>query len=129
VAAELLEAGHGVNVLTGGTDVHLALVDLRESEIDGQQSEDRLHEIGITVNRNAVPFDTRPPMVTSGLRVGAGALATRGLQVEDFAEVGQIMATALTPAFDDRRADLAERVAAIAERYPLYEHLAAQPVA
>ena len=70
VAAALLEAGHGVNVLTGGTDVHLVLVDLRESELDGQQAEDRLHDIGITVNRNAVPFDPRPPMVTSGLRVG-----------------------------------------------------------
>ena len=63
-------AGHGVNVLTGGTDVHLALVDLRDSELDGQQAEDRLHDIGITVNRNAVPYDPRPPMVTSGLRVG-----------------------------------------------------------
>ena len=70
VAEALLGAGHGVNVLTGGTDVHLVLVDLRESELDGQQAEDRLHEIGITVNRNAVPFDPRPPMVTSGLRVG-----------------------------------------------------------
>src|ERR1700709_2031787 len=69
VAAALMGAGHGVNVLTGGTDVHLALVDLRESEIDGQQSEDRLHDIGITVNRNAVPFDPRPPMVPSGLCV------------------------------------------------------------
>ena len=65
--------GHGVNVLTGGTDVHLVLVDLRESELDGQQAEDRLHDIGITVNRNAVPFDPRPPMVTSGLRVGTPA--------------------------------------------------------
>ena len=102
VAAELLEAGHGVNVLTGGTDVHLALVDLRESEIDGKQAEDRLHEIGITVNRNAVPFDPRPPMVTSGLRVGTPALATRGLQVDDFQEVGKIIATALTPAFEER---------------------------
>ena len=103
VAAELLRAGHGVNVLTGGTDVHLALVDLRESEIDGQEAEDRLHDIGITVNRNAVPFDPRPPMVTSGLRVGASALATRGLQADDFTEVGQVMATALTPAYEDRR--------------------------
>src|SRR5215212_9855592 len=103
VAAELLRAGHGVNVLTGGTDVHLALVDLRDSEIDGQQAEDRLHDIGITVNRNAIPFDPRPPMVTSGLRVGASALATRGLQADDFTEVGQIMATALTPAYGDRR--------------------------
>jgi glycine hydroxymethyltransferase len=123
VAAQLVTAGHGIDVLTGGTDVHLALVDLRESELDGRQAEDRLHEIGITVNRNAVPFDPRPPMVTSGLRVGTPALATRGLQVSDFTEIGQIMATALTPAFDIEKADLAERVTAIADRYPLYEHL------
>ncbi len=125
VAAELVGAGHGVDVLTGGTDVHLALVDLRESALDGQQAEDRLHEIGITVNRNAVPFDPRPPMVTSGLRVGTPALATRGLQTEDFSEIGRIMATALTPAFADAKSELADRVAAIADRYPLYEHLSA----
>jgi glycine hydroxymethyltransferase len=123
VAEELGHTGNGVTVLTGGTDVHLVLVDLRESELDGRQAEDRLHEIGITVNRNAVPFDPRPPMVSSGLRVGAPALATRGLQVEDFHEVGKIMATALTPAFEGARDDLAERVTAIAERYPLYEQL------
>jgi glycine hydroxymethyltransferase len=125
VAAELVGAGHGIDVLTGGTDVHLALVDLRESELDGQQAEDRLHEIGITVNRNAVPFDPRPPMVTSGLRVGTPALATRGLQVDDFTEIGRIMATALTPAFEAEKAGLADRVTAIADRYPLYEHLSA----
>jgi glycine hydroxymethyltransferase len=125
VAEGLLNAGHGVNVLTGGTDVHLVLVDLRESEIDGQQSEDRLHDIGITVNRNAVPFDPRPPAVTSGLRVGTSALATRGLHGDDFREVGEIIATALTPAFDGQRDELAERVSAIAERYPLYEQLGA----
>jgi glycine hydroxymethyltransferase len=123
VAKALASVGHGVDVLTGGTDVHLALVDLRQSEIDGQQSEDRLHDIGITVNRNAVPFDPRPPMVTSGLRVGTSALATRGLQADDFAEVGDIIATALTPDFDAKRDELAERVSAIAERYPLYEAL------
>jgi glycine hydroxymethyltransferase len=123
VADALLGAGHGINVLTGGTDVHLALVDLRESELDGQQAEDRLHDINITVNRNAVPFDPRPPMVTSGLRVGTSALATRGLQVDDFREVGDLIASALTPSFDERRDDLAERVAAITDRYPLYEHL------
>jgi glycine hydroxymethyltransferase len=125
VAAALMKAGHGVNVLTGGTDVHLALVDLRESEIDGQQSEDRLHAVGITVNRNAVPFDPRPPMVTSGLRVGTAALATRGLQADDFAEIGEIIATALTPAYEAKRDELAERVTATADRYPLYEHLSA----
>ncbi|WP_372789167.1 serine hydroxymethyltransferase [Paraconexibacter sp.] len=132
VAAELLRAHateHGVNVLTGGTDVHLVLVDLRESELDGQMSEDRLHEIGITVNRNAVPFDPRPPMITSGLRVGAPALATRGLQTEDFSEVGSIIATALTPEFEARKAELAERVSAVADKYPLYEHLTARVTA
>ena len=125
VAAALLDAGHGINVLTGGTDVHLALVDLRESELNGQQAEDRLAEVGITVNRNAVPFDPRPPMVTSGLRVGAAALATRGLQPEDFAEIGEIMATTLGPGFEAGKEELADRARAIADRYPLYEHLAA----
>jgi glycine hydroxymethyltransferase len=125
LAEELLDVGRsvGVNVLTGGTDVHLILVDLRESELDGQQAEDRLHDIGITVNRNAVPFDPRPPMVTSGLRIGTSALATRGVQVDDFHEIGRIIATALTPEFESRRGELADRVGAIVERYPLYEHL------
>jgi glycine hydroxymethyltransferase len=117
--------GSGVSVLTGGTDVHLVLVDLRESELDGQMAEDRLHEIGITVNRNAVPFDPRPPAVSSGLRVGASALATRGVQVDDFSEIGRIIARALQPDFDAARADLAERVSAIADRYPLYAQLGA----
>ena len=115
----------GVNVLTGGTDVHLVLVDLRDSELDGMQAEDRLHDIGITVNRNAVPFDPRPPAVSSGLRVGASALATRGLQADDFTEIGRIIAAALQPGFEDAQAELAERVTAIADRYPLYAHLGA----
>jgi glycine hydroxymethyltransferase len=124
VATELLGAGHGVSVLTGGTDVHLVLCDLRESSLNGQQAEDRLAEVGITVNRNAVPFDPRPPAVSSGLRIGTPALATRGLQVDDFVEIGGILAAALAPeGFDDRRAELAERAAAIAERYPLYAGL------
>jgi glycine hydroxymethyltransferase len=125
VAEELLEAGSGVNVLTGGTDVHLVLVDLRESELDGQMAEDRLHEIGITVNRNAVPFDPRPPAVSSGLRVGTSALATRGLQAEDFTEIGDIIARALQPGFDGAKTELADRVSAIADRYPLYAQLGA----
>ncbi len=129
LAAELLKAGHGVNVLTGGTDVHLLLVDLRETELTGRQAEDRMHEIQITVNRNAVPFDPRPPMEASGLRIGTAALATRGLQAEDFSEVGQILASALTPGYELRAAELAERVGAIVERYPLYEGLAAAAVA
>ena len=126
VANALLGAGNGVNVLTGGTDVHLVLVDLRESELDGQQAEDRLHEIGITVNRNAVPFDPRPPAVSSGLRVGTSALATRGLSASDFEEIGAIIATALGTEFDAKRSELADRVTAVADRFPLYAHLGAQ---
>jgi glycine hydroxymethyltransferase len=125
-AQELLSAGHGVNVLTGGTDVHLVLVDLRDArpELTGRQAEDRLHAIDVTVNRNAVPFDPRPPMEASGLRIGTPALATRGLQHDDFVEVGKIMAIALTPEYESRAGELAERVAQIVERYPLYDWVA-----
>ena len=123
VAEELVQAGNGVNVLTGGTDVHLVLVDLRESELDGKQAEDRLHDIGITVNRNAVPFDPRPPAVSSGLRVGTSALATRGIQADEFQEIGKLIAQALQPGFDDVRGELAERVTAIADAHPLYAQL------
>jgi glycine hydroxymethyltransferase len=127
LARRLLKAGHGINVLTGGTDVHLILVDLRETApaLSGKQAEDRLHEIQITVNRNAVPFDPRPPIEASGLRIGTPALATRGLQEEDFEEIGDILAVALTPEYESRAGELAERVGAIVERYPLYEGLPA----
>jgi glycine hydroxymethyltransferase len=122
IAEELLEAG--VNVLTGGTDVHLVLADLRESELSGQDAEDRLNEIGITVNRNAVPNDPRPAMVTSGLRIGTPALATRGLGVDDFREIGQVIGSALTGGFGEaEKAELSERTKAIAEAHPLYPHL------
>jgi glycine hydroxymethyltransferase len=128
VAEQLLAAGNGLNVLTGGTDVHLALVDLRtlQPELSGKQAEDRLHEVGITVNRNAVPFDPRPPMEASGLRIGTPALATRGLQCEDFEEAGKIIAaTLLSGDFASDTAVLSGQVRAIVERYPLYEDLPA----
>ncbi|WP_086721147.1 serine hydroxymethyltransferase [Streptomyces angustmyceticus] len=112
---------HGVSVLSGGTDVHLVLVDLRDSELDGQQAEDRLHEVGITVNRNAIPNDPRPPMVTSGLRIGTPALATRGFGAEDFREVADIIAEALKPAYDAEA--LKARVTALAGKFPLYPSL------
>jgi glycine hydroxymethyltransferase len=129
VAAELLGAGGGVSVLTGGTDVHLVLCDLRESELDGKQAEDRLHSIGITVNRNAVPFDPRPPAISSGLRIGTPALATRGLQHEDFVEVGSIIAEALVAEdFERRQPEFVERTTAIADRYPLYSRLGAAAI-
>ncbi|GAA2597943.1 serine hydroxymethyltransferase [Actinomadura fulvescens] len=111
----------GVKVLTGGTDVHLVLVDLVDSELTGRDAEDRLHSIGITVNRNAVPNDPRPPMVTSGLRIGTPALATRGFQEDDFREVADVIALALQPSFDS--AALAARVKALADQHPLYPNL------
>jgi glycine hydroxymethyltransferase len=114
-------AESGVRVASGGTDVHLVLVDLVESALDGKQAEDRLHRIGITVNRNAVPFDPRPPMVTSGLRVGTPALATRGFLDDDFAEVADVLAAALCAGEDDRAMDaLRLRTARLTERHPLY---------
>jgi glycine hydroxymethyltransferase len=114
----------GVRVLTGGTDVHLVLVDLVESTLDGQQAEDRLHSVGITVNRNAVPFDPRPPMITSGLRIGTPALATRGFGADDFAEVADIIAEALRPELDPAaREALRARVELLAKRHPLYADL------
>ena len=90
-------AEHGISVLTGGTDVHLVLVDLRESQLDGRQGEDILHEVGITVNRNSVPWDPRPPMTTSGLRIGTPALASRGFGEAEFREVSDVIAEALKP--------------------------------
>lgn len=121
LTSEEARAG-GVDVLTGGTDVHLVLADLRNSPLDGKQAEDLLHEVGITVNRNAVPFDPRPPMVTSGVRIGTPALATRGFGDAEFAEVADIIATTLRPAEPDIPA-LRDRVAALANRFPLYEGL------
>lgn len=111
----------GVQVLTGGTDVHLVLVDLRNSKLDGQQGEDLLHEVGITVNRNAVPFDPRPPMVTSGLRIGASALASRGLDAEAFTEVADVIGTALAGNADLEA--LRARVEKVTRDFPLYEGL------
>jgi len=114
-------AGKGIAVLTGGTDVHLVLVDLRAFDLDGRQAEDLLHEVGITVNRNAVPFDPRPPMTTSGLRIGTAALATRGFGEAEFGEVSDIIAAALAGASDI--GSLRDRVRALATATPLYEGL------
>ncbi|MUL77267.1 serine hydroxymethyltransferase [Mycolicibacterium sp. CBMA 226] len=114
----------GINVVSGGTDVHLVLVDLRESELDGKQAEDRLHRAGITVNRNAVPFDPRPPMVSSGVRIGTAALATRGFDLDSFREVADVISHALRPGTDDAAlAELRARVAVLADRFPLYPDL------
>jgi glycine hydroxymethyltransferase len=111
----------GINVLTGGTDVHLVLADLREAAIDGKQAEDALHEVGITVNRNSVPNDPRPPLKTSGIRIGTPALATRGFGDDEFREVADILALTLIGEVPVR--ELANRVDALTARLPLYEGL------
>ena len=111
----------GITLRSGGTDVHLVLVDLRDAEIDGKQAEDLLHEIHITVNRNSVPNDPRPPMVTSGLRIGTPALATRGFGDTEFTEVADIIALALLPGADIDA--LRARVAALTAAFPLYAGL------
>lgn len=117
----------GIDLLTGGTDVHLVLVDLVNSNLDGQQAENLLHEAGITVNRNAVPFDPRPPAITSGLRIGTPALATRGFGEAEFREVADIIASVLVDgAAGESAVDVAKyraRVAKLTEAFPLYPGL------
>ncbi len=117
--ADVAEAG--ISVRSGGTDVHLILVDLRNAEIDGKQAEDLLHEVGVTVNRNAVPNDPRPPLVTSGLRIGTPALATRGFGDAEFTEVADVIALALLPNADVPA--LRARTKALADAFPLYPGL------
>ena len=130
ILAERLKADDakaaGITLVTGGTDVHLVLVDLVNSKLDGQQAEDLLHEVGITVNRNAVPFDPRPPKVTSGLRIGTPALATRGFDAKDFAEVADIIGTTLVQGASGAAVDvdgLRARVKALTDAHPLYAGL------
>jgi glycine hydroxymethyltransferase len=120
--ADELDAG-GVDVLTGGTDVHLVLVDLSPTGLDGKTAEKRLEDVGITVNRNAIPFDERPPMNPSGLRIGTPALTTRGLGEDDVREIARIIVATLSDRFDTERHALLERSRALMERYPLYPQL------
>src|SRR5918994_1532714 len=123
VLAEELQAG-GLEVLTGGTDVHLVLVDLTSTGLDGQTAEDRLEKVGITVNRNAIPFDERPPMNPSGLRIGTPALTTRGMVEENMREIARIIVAALLgDDFESERGPLMERSRGLMVRYPLYPHL------
>ncbi len=124
-AAGLIE--NGVDVLTAGTDVHLVLVDLTSTGLDGKQAEDRLEQVGITVNRNAIPFDERPPMNPSGLRIGTPALTTRGLVEDDMREIALVIAAALSDRFEAEREALGERTRSLIDRYPLYAQLSPTP--
>jgi glycine hydroxymethyltransferase len=109
---------NGLDLVTGGTDTHLLLVDLRKSEWTGKDAEERLAEVNVTVNRNTVPFDERSPFVTSGVRVGTPAMTMRGFDEEDFRETGRIIAEALveSPGVEGLRG----RVAALCAKRPLY---------
>jgi glycine hydroxymethyltransferase len=117
VLAETLLDG-GIDLVTGGTDTHLMLLDLRNSEWTGKAAEDRLHDVNITANRNTIPFDERPPTVASGVRIGTPAMTMRGFDDDDFRETGRIIVDALTesPDLDALRG----RVAALCDKRPLY---------
>jgi glycine hydroxymethyltransferase len=121
LGAGLIEGG--IDIVTGGTDVHLVLVDLTSTGLDGQTGEDRLDQVGITVNRNTIPFDERSPMNPSGLRIGTPALTTRGFEPEDMTEIAAIIAAALSDGFADQRESLIARSRALLDRYPLYPGL------
>jgi glycine hydroxymethyltransferase len=126
--ARALAAGleaNGIPVITGGTDVHLVLVDLTPTGLDGQTGEDRLEAVGITVNRNAIPFDERPPMNPSGLRIGTPALTTRGMGEAEMTEIAEVIATALSDDFEGAKDDLAARTGALMDQFPLYSEIAA----
>jgi glycine hydroxymethyltransferase len=116
LAADLLAGG--LDIITGGTDTHLLCVDLRSTEWTGKDAEDRLHEVQVTVNKNAIPFDERPPTVTSGLRLGSPAVTMRGFDQEDMAEVAGIIVAAL--AENAELEALRARSAALCAKHPLY---------
>ncbi|RDI75394.1 Glycine/serine hydroxymethyltransferase [Gaiella occulta] len=126
LADELMSGG--LDVLTGGTDTHVLQLDLRGTEWTGKDAEERLHEVKLTVNRNTVPYDERPPTIASGIRIGTPAATMRGFDEEDFREVGRIIVGALADgagAVDI--AALAARSVALCERRPLYPGRAAFP--
>ena len=126
IAARLMAddvKANGITVLTGGTDVHLVMVDLRHSELDGKQGEDLLARCGITINRNTVPFDPRPASVASGLRIGTSALATRGFGPKEYEEVADVIGTALAHGLEADTDALARRVGKLTEEFPLYPGL------
>ena len=122
LAAELVDGG--LALVSGGTDTHLLLVDLSDTTLTGADGEERLHRAGITVNKNGVPFDERPPTVTSGLRIGTPALTTRGLGEDEMREIGQVIVAALREEVSDAELEaLRARSRAVGERFPIYPGL------
>jgi glycine hydroxymethyltransferase len=121
--AEGLKA-EGFRLVSGGTDNHLILVDVRNKNLTGKEAEKLLDNIGITCNKNTIPFDPASPFVTSGIRLGTPAATTRGFKEEDFKEVAAIMGLVLNnPEDTEKHAEAAKRVAALCKKYPLYENL------
>ena len=119
LAAALQEKG--LTIVSGGTDTHVMLVDVRNTGLTGKEAEHLLDEVGITCNKNTIPFDPASPFVTSGIRLGTPALTTRGLQVKDMEEIADIIATVLKNPEDKAVHEAAsKRVAALCEAYPLY---------
>lgn len=122
LAAELI--AKGLTIVSGGTDTHVMLVDVRNTGLTGKEAEHLLDEIGITANKNTIPFDPASPFVTSGVRLGTPALTTRGLKEDDMKEIADIIATVLqNPEDAAKHQDAAKRVAALCEKYPLYPNL------
>jgi glycine hydroxymethyltransferase len=112
--------GAGLKLVSGGTDNHLMLLDLRGTGVTGKELEHRLDEVGITANKNAIPFDPEKPFVTSGVRLGTPAATTRGLDETDFAEVGRLIALCVTD-FEKEKDNIKASVKAICEKHPLYK--------
>ena len=111
----------GFRLVSGGTDNHLMLVDLTGMKVDtGKEAEHLLDEVGITCNKNAIPYDTQKPFVTSGIRLGTAAVTTRGFGPEDLYEVAKLIGMTLKD-FDKNREEVIARVAALCKKYPLYE--------
>ena len=122
LAAELI--AKGLTIVSGGTDTHVMLVDVRNTGLTGKEAEHLLDEIGITANKNTIPFDPASPFVASGVRLGTPALTTRGLKEDDMKEIADIIATVLqNPEDTAKHQDAAKRVAALCEKYPLYPNL------
>lgn len=117
--AETLSA-EGLKLVSGGTDNHLILIDLTETGVTGKEAEHMLDEVGITVNKNAIPFDKQSPFITSGIRVGTPATTTRGFVEEDMEEVAKLIKLTITD-FDNSKDDVSKRVAALCKKHPLYE--------
>lgn len=111
---------NGFNLVSGGTDNHLMLVDLQNIEMTGKEAEKRLDEVGITCNKNAVPFDPQKPFVTSGIRLGTPAVTTRGMKEEDMTEIAEIITLVLKGDFEANKEEAAQRVAKLVAKYPLY---------